>query len=146
MPSEKSHINVANENHQTLKFLLCDIDRHLPWIGTVAFYKALHVVEAALVTSFSVHQTTHGGRLHFLASTNRLKNVHASFHPLYMMSQKARYLDGCTERAGLARFSNHISSQQMIDHYIKHHLHQVEQSCLKFIRDTSELKCVADLS
>ena len=46
MPSEKSHIGVANDNHATLEYLLKEPDNHLAWIGTVAFYKALHVVEA----------------------------------------------------------------------------------------------------
>jgi hypothetical protein len=142
MPSELSHLGVANENHSTIAFLLQDPDSHLAWVGTIAFYKALHVVEAALDVGFSKHLTDHTSRLRYLAQENRLKKVYQHFHPLYAMSQKARYLSNC--EAGF-RFADHISSKQMIDTYLKHHLHQVEQASLKLMSNGERLLLVKDL-
>jgi hypothetical protein len=143
MPSELSHLGVANDNHTTLAFLLQDVDTHLPWIGTIAFYKALHIVEAALDTSFSTHLTDHTSRLRFLAKENRLKKVYEHYHPLYSMSQKARYL---SNGSSMTKFADHVTSKQMIDTYLKHHLHQVEQASLKLMTPAANLKLVTDLS
>jgi hypothetical protein len=142
MPSEEAHIRVANDNHVTLAFLLQDIETHLPWVGTVAFYKALHVVEAALDAGFGTHMPDHTSRYRFLANENRLKNVFKHYYPLYMMSQKARYLSNC---AGKVRFVDHVDANDMINTYLKHHLLQVEQSAAKFLKGTP-LISVASLS
>ena len=136
MPSEDSHIHVANSNQATLRLLLSDFDAHLPWIGTVAFYKALHIVEAVLATKFQRHETTHHSRNRFIAGENSLTKICKHFYPLYTMSQKARYLSDCTELNGVVRFANHISTKTMTDFYLLHHLHQLEKSAASFLNST----------
>ena len=45
MPSKEAHLTAAKRNQATIDYLLAG-DEHLPWVVTVAFYKALHLVEA----------------------------------------------------------------------------------------------------
>ena len=146
MPSESSHIDVANCNQATVKFLvLNDFAAHLPWIGTIAFYKALHVVEAVLANSFSSHPTTHYSRNHFLATENRLKKIYTHYIPLYAMSQKARYLSHCSERSGVVRFIDHIDQKAMSKVYLLHHLFQLEDSAQLFLSKSHGLDPISDL-
>lgn len=61
MPQEGDHVALANRNHDTLYHLLEDPEKYSEWIATVAFYKALQVVEAMFAkTSRSKHD--HSGR------------------------------------------------------------------------------------
>jgi hypothetical protein len=46
MPSKVSHLSVVRENTATIEWL-CKGDPAMPqWVVTVAFYKALHIIEA----------------------------------------------------------------------------------------------------
>jgi hypothetical protein len=47
MASKAAHVAAAKHNQATIDYLLAGSDEHLPWVVTVAFYKALHIVEAA---------------------------------------------------------------------------------------------------
>ncbi len=47
MPTKEAHVAVAKSNQRTIDYLL-QTDDHLGWVVTVAFYKALHIVEAML--------------------------------------------------------------------------------------------------
>ena len=48
MPSSEAHVRAALNNQATIDYLLAGGVVHAPWVVTVAFYKALHVVEAVL--------------------------------------------------------------------------------------------------
>lgn len=132
MPSEQSHIIAAQSNHETLRYLLQEADNHLPWIGTVAFYKALHVIDI-LFAREQCHPTTHADRMRILAKDNRMKCIFSHFKPLQLMSEKARYLSCCTEVGGYTRFDSHIPKQRLLNDYLFHHLYQVEQSAFKLL-------------
>jgi len=57
--NEADHISLANKNHAALTLLLSDHEQHPEWIATIAFYEAVHVVEAVFH-----HQSKHDSRNH----------------------------------------------------------------------------------
>lgn len=133
MPSESAHIQVANDNQETLRLLMSDVDRHLPWVGTVAFYKGLHIVEAVLAVKFTFHGTTHQIRNQFLSSHRTLNEISKHYLPLYWMSQKARYFSQCKDTDRVVCFSDHITRNAMVSTYLSHHLHRLEKSAQGFL-------------
>ncbi len=62
MSAERDHIALANVNHAALNHLLEDYARFPEWISTVAFYKAVQVVEAVFAASLGMHSNDHKGR------------------------------------------------------------------------------------
>ena len=66
MPSELNHLSTAIDNHQ-LAYSLLDENRSLAWATTVAFYSALHLVEASFARN-GEHYDQHASR------NNRLKH------------------------------------------------------------------------
>ena len=63
MANEASHIALANRNHDALGALLNASDEHPEWVATIAFYKALQIVEAAFATAGHGHGHGHSKRL-----------------------------------------------------------------------------------
>lgn len=94
MPSKEAHVAVAKRNQATLDFLLGG-DDHLPWVVTVAFYKALHIVEAVFAAdrhSPMPHTDDHKVRNRLLKTTNRYAQLWRMYRPLWDASLVARYL------------------------------------------------------
>ena len=79
MPSDLTHIALANRNQKTLDHLKDDVKKNAEWIVTVAFYKALHIVEAIFFHSEAVpgtgrrHVQDHGERDFLLKSGVRFE-------------------------------------------------------------------------
>lgn len=55
MASELVHIELASRNHRTLLYLLEKHDDPPEWVTTVAFYKAVQVVEAVFAARSRFH-------------------------------------------------------------------------------------------
>ena len=63
MSSEADHLAAANLNQKTLAHLCQDVSVHGPWVAVVAFYKALHIVEAVFANDPDIrHCPDHGSR------------------------------------------------------------------------------------
>src|SRR5882757_6004521 len=93
MPNEATHLAIANHNQDLIDLLLPRIDEYADWITTVAFYKALHVVEAVFSNDKSVnHGIDHYTRERILKTNNKFKQIYTNYRPLYSASLVARYL------------------------------------------------------
>jgi hypothetical protein len=46
MPSKEAHLAIAERNQQCIDYLKQDLSHYAEWVTTVAFYKALHLVDA----------------------------------------------------------------------------------------------------
>ena len=97
MPNEQAHIELANRNKATLRHLLADKAAHAEWIATVAFYRAVHLVEAIFAIKGG-HGGDHGKR------HDRLKkaypNLWGSYRLLWSLSTIARYMKQPQEFGG----------------------------------------------
>jgi hypothetical protein len=143
MASEYDHINLANRNHFTLSVLLQDPLQHAEWIATVAFYKAVHVIEAVFSHETSSHSFNHDNRLAAL-KVPKYRPLFESFRPLYGASLIARY----REDSGAARldnrptkrfstFSSFMKAEKVIDFLVLGRLQPLEEQACQFLSDES---------
>lgn len=70
--------------------LINDESKHHEWITTIAFYKAIQLVEALLSQKLGSVSTSHSKRLDRLRAN--FPHLHKQFRPLYNASMVARYL------------------------------------------------------
>lgn len=145
MASQSIHIATANRFHGTLEFLCDDVSAHAPWIATVAFYKALHVIEAAFAADPKIgHTNCHGERRDALMSATKYQNVHRHYSALEKMSKCARYL--YTDSGTVATFDKYLPPEKIGEQVLFHRLKQVESSCGKWMKkDADQLISVETL-
>ncbi len=94
MSSEAEHIAIANRNQAVLEYLLDDPTRCTEWVAVVAFYKALHVVEAIFSRDSTIgHIHSHHVRLDKLKREKQYKKLFSSYRVLWSASIVARYLE-----------------------------------------------------
>lgn len=145
MASESEHLSVANRNHETL-LALCrqGLRQHGPWIATIAFYKALHVMEAAASCQTPpVHNNDHATRDSFFKTATRFSHAYKFYRPLRQASEIARYLTDPRGSSSAVMFDYAITPQELVLKYLLHHLHQVEESCIQFLQTPSALSRIA---
>ena len=135
MPNENSHLALANHNQELLDKLVAEVDKFPDWTATVAFYKALHVVEAAFACENPVrHGTDHPSRERILKSDRKYESIYRHYRVLYAASMVARYMqDNQTD------FTSYLSPQQVIDTLLKHRLNEVEKSAAKKMANPDKL-------
>lgn len=130
MPSESSHLSTAIENRATA-VKLADREEGLAWATTIAFYSALHLVEAAFAHGGD-HFDSHASRNQHLKEERSLQAIWRHYKPLYDHSLKARYLtdeDGSAE----ALVRKHLGVDGVQQKILNHHLRQVEKSVAKIL-------------
>lgn len=131
MASETDHIRMANRNHAALMHLLPSIDEFGEWVVTVAFYKAVHVVEAAFANHSGIHSSTHMDREQMLKCVP-YKPLFKDYIALSNVSRIARYLIGPH-----SNFSDYLDSAG-IRNLIRDRLHPLEQRALGFLSDAEK--------
>lgn len=141
MATEVDHIAQANRNHAVLEVLLPRREEFPEWVVTVAFYKAVHVVEAAFAAALRGHSTSHQDRLQTLKMP-RFHEIHKHFRPMYAASCVARYLQEPFSKQTYTVFSSYMPPDKILPKIIKGRLDPVEQNCLAFLSPESarELK------
>ena len=95
--TQSGHERQARDNERILGLLLASPagPGQCEWAATVAFYKALHLVEALLagdVQGPCFHTSSHDQRNDLLKRTKRYEFVYRQYKPLYDASMTARYL------------------------------------------------------
>ena len=132
MPSKECHLALARKNQQTLDYLLLEFDRHSAWIATVAFYKALHLVEAVFAADPNIrHGHSHEERESYLKSTRHYSHIWKYYRLLWAASMIGRYLEDRTDE--YASFSEFMTPDEVKHNLVGHWLWQVEQSASKFL-------------
>ena len=139
MPNERSHLSLANHNQDLLDRLLAEVDQFPDWTTTVAFYKALHVVEAAFACENPArHGVNHSTREHLLKNDRRYEHIYRHYRPLFAASMVARYMqDNQTD------FTKYMTPSDVVEKLVKHRLHEVEKSVLKKLRNPDQLVTIA---
>ena len=141
MPDFASHLKLVNHNHELLKYLLPRIEEFPDWVATVAFYKAVHLVELVFVTDQSIqHTDSHESRNRALKKNRRYEHIYRHYRILYTMSQKARYMED-----KVTCFSDHCPPARVEAELLRNHLHQVEESCIRLVGPELVFSRVSDL-
>jgi hypothetical protein len=143
MPSKDAHLAAVAANQGTIEFLLADAERHLPWIATVAFYKALHIVEALFAAdprSPVEHTDNHKVRGKILKTTSRYQKIWSMYRELHQASLIARYLHESDDKPTVDVFSKYMPRAKVEGLLLGHFLIQIEKSACSLLGDADFLK------
>jgi len=135
--SASDHIALANRNQEALSYLLVEHARFPEWITTIAFYKALHVVDAMLEEDEAPMPNDHKRRAAILKSDPRYDNVYRHYHVLSNASSIARYLSDL-RHTEFRSFADFLKADQVPATIVRHRLHQLEESAIKLMPKNSK--------
>lgn len=90
MPSRQEHLRVAHENELLIDQLSLDNPCARGWLSTVAFYAALHYVEAFFSKS-GTHSADHRTRDSNLSRHPETMAIYFEYSELKNLSTRARY-------------------------------------------------------
>lgn len=128
MPSEAIHIAQACRNQETIDYLLTGPMEFPEWVATVAFYKALHVVEAVLSHNPErPHTQTHEMRERVLKTTPKYGHIYKHYAVLKRTSLIARYLSA-DDGAPVPSFAAYMPLNDVRREILHHRLRQLERS------------------
>jgi hypothetical protein len=129
MPNKEAHVAAAVENQKVIDYLCEKIDDHPGWVVTVAFYKALHVVEAMFAgeSSGQSHTDSHMTRNKVLKN-RKYSHIWKFYQPLYTASLIARYLRENENLPTYEIFSKFMPSETVENLVLNHYLRQIEKS------------------
>jgi hypothetical protein len=93
MPSADLHLEQAKHNERLIGFLDVHTSPFLDWIVTIAFYAALHYVEAFFYNHAPVrHSDNHQHRVSLLRTYAPNVAVFKTYERMYNWSRLARYI------------------------------------------------------
>jgi len=131
MASEADHISLADRNHDFLVDVLRE-GRFPDWAATVAFYKAVHVVEAVFAADLGRDSTSHTDREESL-KTLKYKRIFKDYTHLLTASRIARYLESRDE-GKYHQFADFMDAQE-VNRLVAKRLYGVKQHSLPFLTD-----------
>ncbi len=132
MASQGDHIQLADHNADAIEHLRGANPALADWITTVAFYKAVHLVEAVFDHDKLGHSGDHKQRAAFLKSKNRYDTLFEHYRPLKSASEIARYLrDGGGKNYNT--FDDYLSPARVQSEILGHRLKQLERSARKLL-------------
>ncbi len=146
MASEAAHVRLVRRNQATIDTLRADPAAHAEWITTIAFYKALHLVEAVFADDPNVrHATSHDHRAAHLKRNNRYRQIWRHYRPPWAASMVARYLqDTGTGGQSYESFADYPSPDQIEGQILRHYLRQVEASARKLMSPAARAQLEPD--
>jgi hypothetical protein len=128
MPSESDHLALAAHNQETIDFLLTGGDRFPDWTVTVAFYTALHLVDAMLDRIEGIDGVDHQQRGLILRNNRRYANVLKHYNALKEASQIARYLSDRSGTRSFKTFSDYCRPDRAKPDFIDGRLRELRKS------------------
>jgi hypothetical protein len=131
MPSKEAHLAAARENQLAIDYLAEELDRFSGWTATIAFYKALHVVEALFAidgAGVGGHTDKHKIRNKVLKTTPRYQQIWRNYRELFQTSLIARYLRSDEHAPEHEIFSQYMPPEVVRRMVLNHWLRQVEKS------------------
>ena len=129
MPNVTDHLRLAKRLLRTISYLSKENDQHSEWIAVTAFYRALHLSEAVLLTNRIDHDRTHVGRDQALKRTRSTENIWKHYRPLWQASCIARYLAFHDDE--YVDFSSFMDPAKVISELIEYRLRELEKSVAK---------------
>ncbi len=132
MASEADHISLANHNHDALMALMPAVDRFPDWVSTIAFYKAVHVVEAVYAIVLNKHSCSHHDREQVMKA-RKFAAIYKDYAHLLTASRVARYLENASGTK-YKKFSDFLDGSR-VKQLIGQRLVRLEQSALLFLSD-----------
>jgi len=132
MSNELSHIDQALHNQTVIDSLALPNSDMWDWVTTIAFYKALHLVEAVFSNDKEIgHGINHENREKWLKTKPKYQQIAKYYRPLWAASMIARYLQD--EHGKFFNcFSDYLPPDKVKSDILNHYLHQVQKASEKF--------------
>ncbi|KKN13937.1 hypothetical protein LCGC14_1001230 [marine sediment metagenome] len=92
MLDQRAWLAASQRDQDAIDNLLGCSEDTSEWIACIAFYKALHLVEALLARDKKRHQNSHVAREKLLKASTRYESIYKHYRPLWRASMVARYL------------------------------------------------------
>ena len=146
MSLEADHIELANRNHETLLYLVKEAESHPEWVATVAFYKAVQIIEAIFDVDSRGHSNGHDNRINSLKCP-KYRELFRAYRPLYAASLVARYLEDTSARKFepgnppkkcYSRFTDYMPADRVVHSLLKKRLDVIEQHAVQFLSDAGK--------
>ena len=146
MPSKEAHVRAALENKKAIDYLGERVDDFPQWVVTIAFYKALHIVEAVFAgdpKSTQAHTDDHHSRNRVLKRDRRYEKLWRHYRPLYNDSLIARYLRDNDNQPTFDVFSQYLNPDDVRKKHLDHNLVQIVKTARTLLNDPEFLNdCV----
>jgi hypothetical protein len=128
MGKEADHLALANKSQDVLELLLKEPEKHPEWITTVAFYKAVQLIDAACVKAHGSVCHGHPQRLDRVKTSSHLGSVFAHYRFLWNASVIARYLyEGDAPHKGYSSFTDYMAAKDVEKRVVQKRLLPIEQ-------------------
>jgi hypothetical protein len=134
MPSKHIHIQLAHHNDEVLEYLLKGTVGFHDWVVIVAFYKAVHLVEALFAID-GIDSSDHNSREKRLKRRKTCKPFYKDYRALREASMVARYLGGSS--GTYRHFSEYMTPQRVKDEILHEHLKNVEDATTKLMSEAT---------
>jgi hypothetical protein len=131
MADKAVHLSASTRNQAMLGHLRPSIAENSDWISVVAFYKALHLIEALFNHDGVGPSANHEIREGILKRTRRYQQIYTFYRPLWEASLAARYL--CVGGYEYPAFKDYMTPDQVENVVIGHYLLQLEKSVMKLL-------------
>ena len=135
MARAEDHIHLANKNDEALRYLLGAYNRFPEWITTLAFYKAVQIVDALCVEKRRHAPSGHPDRLDWLQRVKDLQPLYRHFRVLHSSSCIARYLSDKASKQSYKSFAEFLTPEQVITQLIERRLIPIEQYSISQLSD-----------
>ena len=119
---------LAAHNQDTINFLLTGGDGYPDWVSTVAFYKAIHLVEALIAREFNTHGHDHKSRRAILKRHNRYANIYKQYVALEEAASIARYLCDTNGGRSFRTFTDYCTMADVKSMLLGVRLRELERS------------------
>jgi hypothetical protein len=140
MPSKDAHLAAAKANQNAIDYLLVRIKDFPGWTITIAFYKALHIVEALFAVDgqeVAQHTDSHEERNSLLKKTKRYQQIWIFYRKLYQASLIARYLQEDEKGKDCEVFSKYMPPEDVKQLALGHWLLQIQKSAATLTGDAA---------
>lgn len=136
MPKTEYHLQIADRNQLVLDYLRVRIDDFPEWVAVLAFYKAVHLVEAVLAVQDKHHSHSHESRELKLKSDQKYSNIWKHYRPLWAASVIARYHCESGDPAKQQAFTGYMKPEEVQAELLGHRLNQIQKTTKKFLEPT----------
>ncbi len=135
MATKAAHLQLVNVNQSALSHLAEDIEDFPEWVTIIAFYKALHLIEAVFATDERVrHTSDHRTRMRTLKQYRKYEQMYRHFRPLKAASEVARYLSDNESRSSYSSFRDYMPPKVVESEIIGHRLRRIERSADRLLK------------
>ena len=137
MPTELAHIAQANRCQKVLAYLCQGQEDLSDWAAVLAFYKALHVIEAVFAVDQNIlHGRHHTQRAKYLKS-KKYQDLWRSYRPLLAAARVARYLEDDKGKAH-ATFNAYLPPGSLASQLLMPNLVVLEKTAEDFLSQSAK--------